>query len=248
MAVIAEKSDEEYKKIASEYAYKCDFCNREYKQERFFLNHSCIEKRKYLLLKEQIGKAAWGIYKEWIYKKTHMRLDNVSSFYNSSFFFSFINFAKFSKRIGIKHLGVYLDIMVSKNFNPKWWCRDDIYLLYLEEMDRKTSCKKQLEISFLTMQRCMDIFKVPMNEVFNTIDPYNIIELIRKRQLLPWFLLNYKPFFTFFSSDRLTEGERNRLEKIIRSDYWQTEFAKNKAKRKKVQEQIKKFEKSLENQ
>ena len=58
-----------------------------------------------------------------------------------------------------------------------------------------------------------------MSDVFEYLDPNDVILMLHRRQISPWILLHSKKFREFLIN-KTTDQEKIILESIIRPDYW----------------------------
>ena len=99
----------------------------------------------------------------------------------------------------------------------------------------------------LAVQTVEYLFKVAdevdadVSEVFDHLEPNDVIHMLHRRQLTPWILLNSKKFKSFFVN-KTTDQEKIAMQAIIRPDYW----AEKKAKHPEIVQQMKKYVRELD--
>jgi len=171
------------------------------------------------------GQAAWLYYQKWM--KAYRRLvPNSKSFLNSKFFSSFLKFAKFVKKVQIPDTDAFIRLMKEKDISPTLWTNDQVYVLYLEFVDRTVSPLKHAEITINTLFDVAEGYEVDVADIFTVVNPNEMIQLLRQRKLSPWILLNSPKFRDFFVNKTSSE-EKVILESIIRPPYWKKKFSSN---------------------
>jgi hypothetical protein len=202
--------------------FECTFCGGGFVYEQRFINHRCKQMIRDEDFKTPIGQAAWLFYQKWM--KAHRRhVPKVSAFLHSKFYNSFFKFAEFSKRTKIPDVDVFIWLMKEKDISPTIWTNDQVYVLYLEFVDHKLSPAKHAEITVNTLFDLSNNYGCDIAEVFNNIEPTEVIQLLRQRRLSPWILLHSSKFKQFFINKVSTEAKII-MESIIRPYYWSKKF------------------------
>jgi len=206
----------------SDTRYQCDFCGQRFVREDRFLKHKCKQMERDEQFHSQDGQTAWSYYQSWM--KAYRRVvPSPKSFLHSKFFNAFYRFALFVKRAQIPDTDIFIRLMREKDISPVLWDNDQVYALYLEHIDRRMGPIRHAEISINTLFDLADDSNVDVSEVFETITPNQLIQLIRQRKISPWILLNSSKFKEFFVS-KTTSEEKIILESIIRPPYWKEKF------------------------
>jgi len=171
------------------------------------------------------GQAAWRYYQAWM-KAYRRMVPRDRSYLKSKYFNSFMRFATFVKKMKIPDTDAFIWLMKEKDISPTIWTNDQVYSLYLEFMDRKVSPKRHAEITINTLFDEADEREIDVSEIFNNITPNELINLLRRRQVSPWFLLNSKKFKEFFIKSTSSE-EKIIMGSIIKHHYWKKKFEDN---------------------
>lgn len=209
----------------SEFNYECNFCNMKFKTEDRFLKHHCKHMIRDEDMKTILGQSAWRYYQAWM-KAYRRMVPRQQSYLKSKYFRSFMRFAEYVKKMRIPDTEAFIWLMKEKDISPTIWTNDQVYTLYLEFMDRKVSPKRHAEITINTLFDEADERKINVADIFDNMTANELIMLMRRRQVSPWFLLNSKKFKAFFIKSTTSE-EQIIMESIIRPQYWKKKFDDN---------------------
>lgn len=219
------------------YNYQCGFCGTHFVTEDRFIKHRCKSMIRDDEFRTVEGQAAWLYYKAWM--KAYRRIvPKDKAYLKSKFFNSFMRFAVYVKKMKIPDTDAFIWLMKEKDISPTIWTNDQVYTLYLEFMDRKVSPKRHAEITINTLFDEADERQISVGDIFDNITATELIQLMHRRQVSPWFLLNSHKFKQFFINSTSTE-EKIIMESIIRPQYWKTKFDNNPESIKNIQIYIK---------
>jgi hypothetical protein len=169
-------------------------------------------------LKTPLGQSAWHYYQLWMRQQKRMP-PPANTFLTSKLFRTFINFAKFTQRVTLPRPEKFIQLMCLRKFSPILWTSDEVYVIYLEYLDRNLDPMEQAKISIGTLLSYADKHNIDVAEVFNKIPPNELIHMLRLRQVSPWLLINSKQFGNFYANKTSPE-QRVILESIIQPSYW----------------------------
>ncbi len=204
--------------------YRCVHCGHSFVYEDRLLRHKC----KQMIRKEEIqspqGQAAWFFYQSWMRAKKHL-VPQMKAFLHSKFYGPFIRFAKFVKDARIPDPEIYIELMVALDMPPTMWTSDQIYVAFLEHMDKKVPVEKHIRITLDTLFNYADDYNIEVWEFFDHVDSNEFIQLMRQRKLSPWLLLHSEKFKQFYG--KLSQEQRVLLETIIRPKYWGEQLKSN---------------------
>jgi len=169
-------------------------------------------------LKTPNGQTAWHYYSLWLRQMKRMP-PPASTFLSSKFFRTFINFVKFTKSVDLPKPEKFIWLMVQKNYPPTMWMNDDVYVMYIEFIDRQFTPIEQAKISVETLCAIADKHEIALEDVFTVIKGHDIIQMLRTRRLSPWLLLNSRKFRDLYLNDLTTE-QRIIIDQLVRPEYW----------------------------
>lgn len=205
-----------------EARFTCKYCHKVFVQEAKFLAHQCKQMKREEELKTPNGQAAWHYYSLWLRQMKRMP-PPAQSFLASKFFRTFNNFVEFSKKVSLPKPEKFIWLMVQKDYPPTMWMSDEVYVMYLEFVDRRLSPIEQAKISIETLFKVADKHEIEINDVFTVLKGHDLLHMLRTRQLSPWLLLNSRAFKKLYVNDLTTE-QRILMDQLIRPEYWGDKF------------------------
>lgn len=211
----------------AQYNYECTHCHTKFVYEDRYLKHYCKAMKRDDEFRTIEGQAAWRYYQAWM-KAYRRMVPRDRSYLKSKYFNSFMRFAAFVKKMKIPDTDAFIWLMKERDIDPTIWTNDQVYTLFLEFMDRKVSPKRHAEITINTLFDEADERNINVADIFDHITPNELIQLMRRRQVSPWFLLNSHKFKEFFINSTSSE-EKIIMESIIRPQYWLKKFEENAA-------------------
>ncbi len=205
--------------------FKCIHCQHTFVHEDRLLRHRC----KQMIRKEEFatpyGQAAWQYYQTWM-KCNFRQVPEVKSFLHSKFFGAFFRFAKFAKDVRIPDPELYIQFMIDRDAPPVMFTSDEMYSAFLQHMDRKVPAKTNAKLTIDTFFNIAEDADRDVADVFEVVDPNDLIQLLRQRRVSPWVLLHSDKFKKFYGT-RLTDDQRIVMKSLIRPDYWAEKLKEN---------------------
>lgn len=205
--------------------YQCKFCKTRFVHEDRFIRHRCKQMIRDEEFRSIEGQRAWAFYQSWM-KAYRRMVPSAKSFLHSKYFNSFMRFVNFAKKVHMPDTDAFIWLMKEKDISPTIWANDQVYALYLEFMDRKVAPKRHAEITINTLFDLADEHECSVEDIFNSLTPNEVIDLLRRRQISPWILLHSTKFKEFFVNETSSE-EKIIMESIIRPPYWKSKFQAN---------------------
>lgn len=201
----------------------CKYCRYEFKFKKGFDNHQCEQMKRLEFLETPRGKAAYHYYKEWLKESRGMVNVTSDTFLHSKYFGAFVRFINFSNRMMLPSRPAFIKYMVSLNLLPVHWCNDDVYINYIENLDKTYTPLMQAEETVKTLQELANGFECKPVEVFDNLEVGDCIKLLKARRLSPWVLLFSKKFHEFLAV-RLSKEQRLLLQASIDPTMWRQKF------------------------
>lgn len=205
--------------------FRCEYCGRPYEKEVYFLKHSCEPMERAQIFDTPIGQSAFMIYQQWW--RLRKRIPPGSDkFKESTQFRALVDFAKFTKRTKL-NLEVYLTIVINHDLSPEHWMRDDVYVKYLEYIDKTMSADEQIKFCVDYIMKLCDAVECDTSELFHNLEAMEVMQLIRDRKLSPWILMHSDGFRQWLL--RQDSEVQSRMMDLIRPVYWKFRFQKEPA-------------------
>ena len=204
--------------------FQCTYCHKIFELEAPFLAHKCELMEREEEIKTPVGQAAWSYYQKWLklYKKT---VDIRGFIMSKRYYRTFLKFADFAQRVRLTDPDIFILMMKEKNIPPALWTNDQIYVLYLEHLDHVTSPVELGEKTATFMHQIAEVLECKVENVFEELQPGDILEFIRERKFTPWLLLRSRRFGQYLKS--LDPDDRNQFTSLINSKYWSYKFDTN---------------------
>lgn len=205
--------------------WHCHYCDKNFVNESVFMNHFCKERERHEELRSPIGQAAYGYYSEWmrLYKRKAPPID---TFATSRFYTSFVKFAKHVIVINLPSPEMFIRLMSERDISPMLWCRDQCYSIYLEFYDKSMEPLEQVKNSIVTLMDIAERESIELTNIFVHLGPHRVTELLRLRQLSPWFIFCSAKFGDFLKT--LPQEDWAEMSKIINPTYWADKLESNK--------------------
>ena len=219
--------------------FRCKHCHTMFVHEDRYLAHKCKQMKRLEESQSPLGQTAWQMYQTWFRKQKRMP-PQPQSFLTSKYYRTFVNFAKFAKAARLPMPDKFIWLMVEKGWPPTLWTNDEVYTTYLEFLDYKTTPLEQMKTSLETLVSYANKHEIDVSDVFQKIEPTEIIHMIRTRQLSPWLLLFSSSFKQMFRQ-RMTPEQKIILETLIRPDHWVEQFEHHADSVQKIKHYIQEF-------
>ena len=114
------------------------------------------------------------------------------------------------------------------------------YSTFIEYLDKRADPTKQAQSTINYLFKIADSLDIDVSEVFEHLSGNDVIQMLHRRQLSPWILIN-SPKFKQFLIHRVTDEERITMTAIIRPPLW----AEKKANHPEIIAQMKKYVQEL---
>lgn len=201
----------------------CEYCKQDFKRQVNFDKHECDAKIKYTYLKSAQGQAAFHYYKHWLNLYKHSSSVSQDTFLSSRYFISFQKFMIYANKMLLPNKEAFVKYMISLDILPTLWCKDEIYIRYIENYDKVFTPSQQAEETVKTLYELSRIFECKVNEVFESLETGDCIKLLKTRRLSPWVLL-LSSLFARFLQTKFTSEQQNLLQTVINPQLWKGKF------------------------
>lgn len=206
------------KRLVTQSQYTCKYCHFVFVREQRYLDHQCKQMKKEAEFKTPTGQAAWDYYSKWLRHQKKMP-PPAASFLTSKFFRTFINFTEFAKKVDLPQPDRFIWLMVQKKYLPTMWMNNDVYVMYLEFVDREFTPMEQAKQSINTLFSVANKHEIDVSEVFTVMKPTELIHYIQTRKISPWLLLHSRAYGQFYLN-KIQGEQRIIIDQLIRHDFW----------------------------
>jgi hypothetical protein len=201
----------------------CKYCKRSFENADAANKHYCDNMRKAEFLRTPKGRAAYTYYQSWLKLSRHSVVTSEETFLNSRYFSTFVKFIDYSNSMLLPSKSSFIKYMAEKKILPTFWCSDEIYINYIQNLDATYTPMQQADETVRTLHELADIFECKPDGVFEHLEAGDCIKLLRARRLTPWVLLFSKKFHNYLLF-KLTAEQRLLLQTIIDPNLWKTKF------------------------
>lgn len=205
-----------------EHHYECSFCHSKFVQESRYLKHHCKEMKRDEEFRTPNGQAAWLFYQKWM-KAYRRMIPNPESYLKSRYYQAFARFAKLTKTLHFPDVDAFIRLMKENDISPTIWNNDQVYAMYIEYLDRRTTPLQQARTTIDTLFSVSEKLECDIGDIFDNIHANEIITLLRERRISPWILLFSKKFMVILQH-RASPEQRIIIESIVRPQYWTKKF------------------------
>lgn len=219
------------------YRFVCQYCEHSFTRENDYLNHNCDQKKRDAEVRTPLGQAAFQLFQDW--NRSHKRSPPaLESFLHSRYYRTFIKVAQYVKDVQIPDINLFMWFMKEKDYGPMMWMSDQVYVNFIEFLDRKTDPMYQVDISVKTLLELAEKYQTDISNIFKVIHPGEVITLLRVRKLSPWLLMFSQEYKDLYLK-RTTADQRIHINALIRTDYWLKKFEKHPKEKELIREIIK---------
>lgn len=216
----SETSSNQHERITS--TYECSFCNKEFKREKSFLDHTCEQRQRHEMLRTDLTtKNAFRFYEMWM-RIQKRSVQSPASFLKSKNFKAFVDFASFVKKVRLVDTETYIRMMVNKRIQPSYWVSNKCFSMYLTYIDHKKTPMQHAKITINTLLNIAEAAECDISDVFTVLTPHETMFLIQQRKLSPWLLLRSKKFKSMILM--LDDDERCKIEELLQPEKWIIKF------------------------
>lgn len=203
---------------------QCQYCGKVFKNHNRFVIHSCKKKELYEMVNNTLqGRRAFAYYQTWL--KLHTRFIaavSIDQFATSKDCTTFCKFAEWSKQVRLPDVDRFIKIMVSWKFHPQMWMRDDVYVKYIDFIDRTATVDDHIRNTFNTLKGISKAVECSLSEAIGKLTLGELLTLVRARKLSPWVLLKMPSFLEVYKG--YNDLQKQQLVATINPKYWKDKF------------------------
>lgn len=203
---------------------QCQYCGKVFKRHSSFVAHSCQKKETYEMLTGTLqGKRAFAYYQTWL--RLHTRLIagiTIDQFASSKDCTTFCKFSEWSKQVKLPDVDRFIRVMVSWKFHPQMWMMDEVYVKYIDFIDRTSTVDDHIRNTFNTLKSIAKVTDCSLYEAISKLALGEILTLVRARKLSPWVLLKMNSFLELYKG--FNDLQKQQLVATINPKYWKEKF------------------------
>ena len=223
-------------------SYNCEFCKKEFSNERILLNHLCEPRRRWLNRDEQyvrLGFNAWLRWYELTGTHRSKKKRTYEDFMASKYYTAFTKFGKHIVATNLVNPLQFLDYVIKNGIKLDNWCNDSVYEHYVRDVCKREDVVAALERLVHLMEKWSEENDEPWNDFFKKVNPNQAIRWIKAGRISPWIIFNANTIGDLF--DRMSEEQIALVENFIETPFWKLKMMRNPRDTKFVQETLEKY-------
>lgn len=175
-------------------SFVCKYCNKTYSKESSLSVHLCEPKRRHQQQNEtgvQLGFKAYLRFYE--ITQGSAKLKTYDDFVTSSYYSAFVKFGRHLVAIRAVNTSSFTDWLLKNNKKLDHWCKDVLYLEWLQAYLRKESVQDAMERALKEMQDYADNHAELINnfnDYFRNGNGNRICHHISNGRISPWIVYN----------------------------------------------------------
>lgn len=207
-------------------SFACKYCNKTYSKESTLTAHLCEPKRRHQQQNEtgvQMGFKAYLRFYE--ITQGSAKLKTYDDFMSGPYYSAFVKFGRHLVAIRAVNTSSFTDWLLKNNKKLDHWCKDALYLEWLQAYLRKESVQDAMERALKEMQDYADNTPELNNNFSNYFKHGNgnrICHHISNGRISPWIVYNCDSGVEFLS--QLNEEQVEIIMSWIDPDVWNQRF------------------------
>jgi uncharacterized protein YeeX (DUF496 family) len=207
-------------------SFACKYCNKTYSKESTLTAHLCEPKRRHQQQNEtgvQLGFKAYLRFYE--ITQGSAKLKTYDDFVASSYYSAFVKFGRHLVAIRAVNTSSFTDWLLKNNKKLDHWCKDVLYLEWLQAYLRKELVQDAMERALKEMQDYADNHTELINnfnDYFRNGNGNRICHHISNGRISPWIVYNCDSGVEFLG--QLNEEQVEIIMPWIDPDVWNQRF------------------------
>lgn len=208
--------------------HSCEFCSREFHDEKNLINHNCEKKRRWFNREDpysRFGFLAWVRFYE-LSGPGNRKKKSFKEFINSRYYTAFIKFGRHIVNINAVEPAKFIDFVIKNNLPIDKWTHDFVYEQYIRELTKKETPEQALERMILLMQQWSMQTGEPWQDFFRKINTNLAIQWTRSGRISPWLLYNVDSALDLI--DRCSLEQQDLIKEFAPVGQWKVKFMRSK--------------------
>lgn len=202
----------------------CPYCDKKYKREAAFLEHTCKQKKRFLDRDTRPVRLAYHAFS--LFMKVHFfRETSYEKFAKSPSYDAFVRFGKYVLDVNaISHLE-FIDHMVRSGVKVDRWCDDAEYMKFVSKILMSETPHRALERTCILLHEWAIKNKTTWQSFFKEAAPPLVVSWIRSGKLSPWVILNCRSGQQLL--ERLSTEQKAIIAPSINTRVWLGKFQRH---------------------
>ena len=206
--------------------YKCLHCNKPFRKESTLTAHLCEPKRRSQQEKEvgvQLGFKSYLRFYE--ITQGSAKLKTYNDFSSSPYYSAFVKYGRHLVAIRCVNTSSFTDWLLKNNKKLDYWCKDELYVEWLQQYIKKENVQDAIERALTEMQEYADNTSTLENgfgDYFRLGNSNRICHHISNGRISPWIVFNCNSGVDFL--EQLNEDQLGLIMHWIDPEFWQKKF------------------------
>lgn len=167
----------------------CKWCQRSFSSERTLANHLCAKKKRDLDRDSAGSRIGYHVFVRFYEISTNSKKPKTfDDFISSSYYVDFVKFGWHIVRLNPINRDMFIDYVIRQGIKLKDWCRDLVYITYLNDMVKREPVERALERTILLMVEWAEENGGDYCDFFRKISTNEAAFLIKNGRISPWVL------------------------------------------------------------
>lgn len=208
--------------------HSCEYCKREFHDEKNLINHSCEKKRRWFRKEDPASRfafMAWSRFYE-LCGTGGKKKQSFKEFINSRYYNAFIKFGKHIIDLNAIEPAKFIDFVIKNNLPIDKWANDFVYEQYIRELNMKETPEAALERMILLMQQWSMQTGEQWQDFFRKINVNLAVQWTKTGRISPWLLYNVDSALDLI--DRCSMEQQDMIKEFAPVAPWKIKFLKNR--------------------
>lgn len=209
--------------------HSCEWCKREFHDEKNLINHSCEKKRRWFKREDpanRLGFIAWSRFYELTHSGGNKKKTSNKEFINSRYYNAFVKFGRYMVDVNAIETSKFIDYVIKNNLPIDKWTHDFVYQQYVKDLVKKESPEQAFERMIYLMQQWSQQTGEPWQDFFRKINTNIAVQLAQTGRISPWILYTVDSALDMI--DRCNLEQQDMIKQVAPVAQWKIKFMKNK--------------------
>lgn len=206
--------------------FVCKYCQRPFTKEKTLTSHICVKKRRFQQENETGVQLGFNTYLKF-YQTTQInnKKKTYDDFVDSNFYNAFVKFGRYLVDIRCINASSFVDWLLKNNKKLDHWCKEGVYMEWLNQYMCKESVQDAMERALKEMQEYADNdprLENSFSNYFRLGAGNRICKHISDGRISPWIVFNCTSGINWLS--QINQEQLNIIMPIINPDFWNKKF------------------------
>jgi hypothetical protein len=173
-------------------SFKCEYCNKSFKQERTIAAHMCSNKKRFLQKDEQYVRLGLKFFNDWYRIAMGAKVaKDYAVFMKSQYYGAFVRFGLYVLETRVLAPERYLEWLIKHQTAIDRWSKDSVYNSYLAEQSKKETAERALERFVIHADAWSQRTGHHWSQYWDVVQQFALVNDIKMGKVSPWIILGY---------------------------------------------------------